>query len=1045
MNWFLVLLSLAIGGAVGALLRLMGCLMTSGFHESREGALTETAVFGVVIGFVLLCGLLALFAASKLRKWLEKKISFLAHLCQVQNPPEVAAEPMQKPVIHLIAQCLTGFLIGGTAAWFLTGSGLEPTLKGENSIAASLTQWLARYLGMMVVGIVALVPLLVALRMAGGGIRDWLYAAIRNLIDAILQAEPLAPARQALLQSLENMRPILRTVSWFGKTAVLLGLLFGVVTILTGVIQLFVSVVQNQKLTEQNRLTRAATQTTIIDQQFREESATAEQAYIQIRDLLLRCTSETNPSSIEEQIFALKALPDAMRMRVTRAGEIISSGDVLDVEARIFFPNIQKLKPVLTQYLSMDRVGRALAQWHAPQGSRANPLKTDKGDRPLEESELQALMQLAPISAQIFLTLEELSATSASYMADKNPSQKNDEDSQENATRQQKDAPNRNVDQESHLPLCLWNLDCPNGFSAVEFDETYKALEWIHYGYKDSTDRSAIHHIDLTALPPGLFNKIQAPFLRSEFGEFKVQFPPGVDLSYAHLEGSLLNGFIMSRANLIFAHLEYAELEGAQLDHANLSFAKLKGANLDETNLAESILSNIEMIDEESIRGASLNGADLSNSKFCGGDFGGSSLMMAKLVGSDLSYANLRGVDLSNAQLQGANLDSAKLEGAALPWANLDTSILIKAHLGSVDFSYANLVGANLSGAHLENAIFASADLSGADFSHAQLDGAIFSPYINHGFLFNATKMFGTNFTNAKLSAADLRYVRIDGANFSGVNFAGSRTAYFTFERMSKNSGEVILQRRDSSSNQPQNVNGIALAIPGAFVAPWQVVSEIVKIGYIQKTRDEILNQIENWRMFSDRPLPSTDTTTIADKYYPEIASFVSDRVSAFNDDDRDFDDVPWLPPTPPEEYNGTSSEWSELFFNFMRRIFGPTFKTRNFSLDFSDSHWLSSPPHISMIPDFSAFVVPREKCPLFHRFEDVRDHITGSFNSGELLALEDILALPRENLDDGTRGQLLKLSSQGFDLFPWSLLDYYDWWQEGGLAGAVRRSVESQ
>ena len=98
------------------------------------------------------------------------------------------------------------------------------------------------------------------------------------------------------------------------------------------------------------------------------------------------------------------------------------------------------------------------------------------------------------------------------------------------------------------------------------------------------------------------------------------------EVNLTHLEGSLLMGTDLSKADFRCAKLSdtvlaWGNLDGANLSHADLSNAKLNQASLERTNL----------------RCAVLDGASLENSRIIDADLSGASLKGVSLVGVFLS------------------------------------------------------------------------------------------------------------------------------------------------------------------------------------------------------------------------------------------------------------------------------------------------------------------------------------------------------------------------------------------------------------------------
>jgi uncharacterized protein YjbI with pentapeptide repeats len=198
---------------------------------------------------------------------------------------------------------------------------------------------------------------------------------------------------------------------------------------------------------------------------------------------------------------------------------------------------------------------------------------------------------------------------------------------------------------------------------------------WIFAGIVDDTTRRRSSLFSNTLVIPG-FNiyealKIDDP-KKVEWKQYLI------DLRGRNLEGTVLNGAVLPRADLTGAQLQDAYLLGTELQGASLQNARLQGA----------------MLAGAQLQGASLDGAQLQ----------GAWLLLAQLQGALLARAQLQGTMLHQAQLQGAWLDGADLQGAMLGGARLQ--------------------GASLAGAHLQGAAFNGAQLQGASLENAQLQGA---------------------------------------------------------------------------------------------------------------------------------------------------------------------------------------------------------------------------------------------------------------------------------------------------------------------------------
>jgi hypothetical protein len=136
-----------------------------------------------------------------------------------------------------------------------------------------------------------------------------------------------------------------------------------------------------------------------------------------------------------------------------------------------------------------------------------------------------------------------------------------------------------------------------------------------------------------------------------------------VSLRARHLEGAVLIGAVLRKADFTAAHLERADLTAADLRDANFGFTGLA-----ETRSGLSV-SSVSLGEERAfaqLQGAKLVDAQLQGAALTGAHLEGANLMGALLQGANLFGAQLQGAGLSMAQLPGANLSAAKLPGADL-------------------------------------------------------------------------------------------------------------------------------------------------------------------------------------------------------------------------------------------------------------------------------------------------------------------------------------------------------------------------------------------
>jgi uncharacterized protein YjbI with pentapeptide repeats len=757
-----------------------------------------------------------------------------------------------------------------------------------------------------------------------------------------------------------------------------------------------------QKLTEQttvmerqSELMAATNLATTIDQQFQQENDAANEAYTQIRDILLRATNEVNPSSIEEQKWALGQIPDAMRMIVTRAEAVARDDGTQTMERRVFLPNIAKLKPVLTQFIRMDRVGHTLRQSReklpVSEVARASQMVPDRGEMALSDDELEALKVLGPVSTAVLHTLHRAGPGNQLHQAavDEEDPRLHPVFSNQlrdlsqlirdgNPTRDDEWVNNLISREEPNLPLCLWNLNVPErGFRLADDDSeimqtnpldvvtvTRRELD-ILLGRRDSklcenadvgcmsleemklvveltggvNDRFEIFPIPLllSFLPSVFFRESQLPQI--EFENCRYHFSNYADFLRAHLEGAILRR----------AHLEGAILRGAHLEYADLREANLEGARFSGGNLGRADLSE-----------ANLEGAVL---------------LAGHLEGADLSEANLRGAILISANLGGADLSEAQLEGADLNEAQLEGTDLTEAHLEGADLSEAHLEGADLSEAHLEGADLSEANLEGTDLSEANLEGAI---------LFSA---------------------HLDGADLSGVKFSGGDLPrrYRVIEK-----GPFQCRWRAVYSYEGEALPDVVrVTLPGSFVdanfAPsW-------KAGFIRElTGEEAHQRLLDWKARAESNINGTYTEGT-------FTTQLADKLKRYRTlDARALGRIPVM-----EVLDLASAALSQSIFGEQHFVI----EDRQLKLD--GSQFLP----VAQGSDSAHFVS-----------EAVRRSNVGDFEAVEW-TLENVLC----SLGGAVDEHILKQLQDSRLTDPWGLVDCLDWQVAGGLKGAIERAWEAK
>jgi hypothetical protein len=131
-----------------------------------------------------------------------------------------------------------------------------------------------------------------------------------------------------------------------------------------------------------------------------------------------------------------------------------------------------------------------------------------------------------------------------------------------------------------------------------------------------------------------------------------------VSLRARHLEGAVLIGAVLRKADFAGAYLQGADLTTADLRNANFACTGLANS---PSGLSVRIGDNVcTQLQGAKLKGAQLQGAALSVAQLQGADLAG-----AVLDGALQNITELQGTNLS-ASLKGANLDGAELQGASL-------------------------------------------------------------------------------------------------------------------------------------------------------------------------------------------------------------------------------------------------------------------------------------------------------------------------------------------------------------------------------------------
>jgi uncharacterized protein YjbI with pentapeptide repeats len=194
---------------------------------------------------------------------------------------------------------------------------------------------------------------------------------------------------------------------------------------------------------------------------------------------------------------------------------------------------------------------------------------------------------------------------------------------------------------------------------------------------------------------------------------------PGMDfIDHAKFDSEAKIDAASVTVSLRARHLEGAVLSGAKLRKADFTAAWLQGARLDLTDLREATF------DEANLQGSNFNWARLTNARLSRAHLEEASLLGVQLQGAMIANAQLRGVSLNGAHLQGATLQYSDLQGVDLGFADLRAASLFDATLLGASLNDARLQGASLRFARLQGATLTNAQLEGASLDGAQLQGA---------------------------------------------------------------------------------------------------------------------------------------------------------------------------------------------------------------------------------------------------------------------------------------------------------------------------------
>ena len=189
---------------------------------------------------------------------------------------------------------------------------------------------------------------------------------------------------------------------------------------------------------------------------------------------------------------------------------------------------------------------------------------------------------------------------------------------------------------------------------------------------------------------------------------------PGIDvIDHSKFDSEIKIAGMPTSVSLRARHLEGAVLIGSTLRKADFTGAWMQGAKLGSSDLREAKFE-CDATRDEGPKGPEQRCAQLQGSSFVGSSLEGASFVNAQLDGALFYRAQLEAASFIGAQLNGAALDSAQLQGASLDSAHLEGASLVSTKLQGATLDYAILNGASLDGAQLQGATFNMTELQWA-------------------------------------------------------------------------------------------------------------------------------------------------------------------------------------------------------------------------------------------------------------------------------------------------------------------------------------------
>jgi|APTNR8051073442_1049403.scaffolds.fasta_scaffold04959_3 uncharacterized protein YjbI with pentapeptide repeats len=358
-----------------------------------------------------------------------------------------------------------------------------------------------------------------------------------------------------------------------------------------------------------------------IEQEFQQANAYAEQRFEQISKILLNV--ETAPA---EQAFALREVPEAICITVPRA--VLDESGEGGVSVVHSLPNLRRLRDVVRQYISMDRVTTALR--------RAN--LAQKEGEPLSDAAMRALEPLEATSTELFHLLHRLGPPDAT--------------------------------KPDH---CLWGW--PPTAPDQRASSVIKAFQLAEIpASRPALDDQAKETLDFSHLNERDMERAVAPWALNQT-EWRIISNKRLSFKKAKLQGASFKSAVLNGADFSYAQLQKAGFSSAELQRTDFRFAQMQGAWMRSSHLqgAFFVYANLQQADlmDAKLQGAQLIAAQLQEARLHDSHLQGANLMGAECQGGILQNSNFQGADMSGTRLQGAYLGGSQFQGGNLNFVRI--------------------------------------------------------------------------------------------------------------------------------------------------------------------------------------------------------------------------------------------------------------------------------------------------------------------------------------------------------------------------------------